>query len=833
MPTLILHIDDRPELPDGFVERLAQEGYEFLQIADPEEAIRLVEERPPALVLMEIQLGSCDGLDLLAGIRDPDLGSLPVLVITRGPRDTAVHGEAIALGVADFLTKPVRAKELRAAIHEIAPPPERDAQEAAPVAGGLSGELADTPMPELLARLRRRGANGVLTAGHAGIRVSVQLRNGSPVGVSSNRRESVAEVLLYETFRWEEGRFDFSEQGWLESDAMLELAGDPAGLLLAGVLDASSARQVRDRLAKRESFYVSITEESESALKAEGIGFSSRQWKLLESLGGADTLSVLLESQVFDERLVYALWVGGWLELRTTPTLTLTELLSDVAELEPELEPAPALEDREQELEELWRAREEREQELEELGRAREEREQELEELGQTREERQQELEELGQTREEREQELEELGRTREERQQELEELGRARKERQQELEELGRAREERQQELEELGRAREERERELEELTRARKERARELKELSPPSDEPEPELDESGLNLDATALGEPELDELGLDLDAPELGEPESERELSDPAQSEPEPALKEPEPARPKPVLRRADRLRTKPSRKQVDPVPAEPEPKHGKIAPLGAPQPASDRDAPTRSLRELAERVLAGDDFQVLDITPPTSDREVRTAYERILQEVPEVEPTAANLVHAQHVKRIRSRIKAAFANLRDDERRRAYSLVREEEQQDRKAKPSADRALEGERWFRKGKAHLDRKRCAEAVEAFGMASHLDPEQGEYASHLGYALYLSNPNDGVVQREAMEHVACGIKRSPKHELSYVYLGRILKAKGDIDVAKKIFLKALRIKPDFHPAVQELRVIEMRESKGKGLLSRLVGR
>ncbi len=65
MPTLILHIDDRPELPDGFVESLAQEGYEFLQITDPEEAIRLVEERPPALVLMEIQLGSCDGLDRL------------------------------------------------------------------------------------------------------------------------------------------------------------------------------------------------------------------------------------------------------------------------------------------------------------------------------------------------------------------------------------------------------------------------------------------------------------------------------------------------------------------------------------------------------------------------------------------------------------------------------------------------------------------------------------------------------------------------------------------------------------------------------------------------
>jgi len=266
------------------------------------------------------------------------------------------------------------------------------------------------------------------------------------------------------------------------------------------------------------------------------------------------------------------------------------------------------------------------------------------------------------------------------------------------------------------------------------------------------------------------------------------------------------------------------------KQADPVQAESAPKDVEIALFGAP-PTDDRDSLSRSLRELAERVLAGDDFEALAITPSASNQEVRSAYEGILADIPEIEPTAANLMLVQRAKRIRSRIDAAYANLRDEEKRRAYSLMREEEEQDRKQKPSAERALEGERWFRKGKTHLEHGRCTEAVEAFGMASHLDPEQGEYVSHLGYALYLSNPNDGVVQREAMEHVACGIKRSPRHELSYVYLGRILEAKGDTEVAKKIFLKALRIKPDFHPAVRELRLLEMRERKG--VLSRLLGR
>jgi CheY-like chemotaxis protein/tetratricopeptide (TPR) repeat protein len=656
-PPLLLHIDERPDLPEGVAQALRRDGYLLEHTADPEQAMRLIEERRPALVLLEVVIESCDGLDLMAGIRDPQFGGVPVLAVTRAPRDSTIHGEAIALGVADFLTKPVRAADLLAAIREIAPAPtsDRATPEAARAKVDLSGNLADTPMPELLARLRRRGANGVLATGHAGIRVGVQLRNGSPVAVSSSRRDAdqVAEVLLYETFRWEEGLYAFSEGRRLDSDATLELTGDPAGLLLAGVLDASPAGQVREGLAKRESLYVSVTQGAEAALEVEGVGLTRRQRKQLENLGGADTLSVLLASKAFDARLVYALWVGGWLELRTPPTLTLTELLGDTAELEPELD-------------------------------------------------------------------------------------------------------------------------------------------ELELPQDELEPEL---------------------CDL-------------------TEARPAAKQPDAEKVAAAPKQADAAAAEPSSRQVAPLQSDPAPTHGEIAPLRA-APAEDHDQLSRSLRELAERVLGGDDFEALGVSPSASDQEVRSAFEGLLQEIPEIESTTANLMLAQRAKRIRSRIKAAYANLRDEEKRRAYSLLREEEQQDRKAKPSAERALEGERWFRKGNAHLERRRWAEAVEAFGMASHLDPEQGEYSSHLGYALYLSNPTDKVVQREAMEHVASGIKRSPKHALSYVYLGRMLKAKGDVEVAKKVFLKALRIEPDFHPAVQELRVLEMRERKGKGVLGRLLRR
>ena len=130
-------------------------------------------------------------------------------------------------------------------------------------------------------------------------------------------------------------------------------------------------------------------------------------------------------------------------------------------------------------------------------------------------------------------------------------------------------------------------------------------------------------------------------------------------------------------------------------------------------------------------------------------------------------------------------------------------------------------------------FRKGQGFLSAKKYDQAVEAFGMATHLDPNQGEYVSHLGYAQFLSNPKDAVVQRESMEQIARGIKASPDREMPHIYLARILQQKGDIEGAEKVFRRALKINPDSHAANQALRVLKMREDKGKGLFSRLLKR
>jgi predicted TPR repeat methyltransferase len=84
-------------------------------------------------------------------------------------------------------------------------------------------------------------------------------------------------------------------------------------------------------------------------------------------------------------------------------------------------------------------------------------------------------------------------------------------------------------------------------------------------------------------------------------------------------------------------------------------------------------------------------------------------------------------------------------------------------------------------------------------------------------------------LSRPDDEMVRKEALEDLARGIKLSPHREISYVYLGRIFKVTGDVDVAKKMFTRALQIRPHCREAALELRLMETREQKKGGFLGR----
>ena len=115
----------------------------------------------------------------------------------------------------------------------------------------------------------------------------------------------------------------------------------------------------------------------------------------------------------------------------------------------------------------------------------------------------------------------------------------------------------------------------------------------------------------------------------------------------------------------------------------------------------------------------------------------------------------------------------------------------------------------------------------------ALRLFGQALELYPEEGEYYAHYGWSLHLCHPDNAAMAEEAIEHVKRGIKLASEREKPYLLMGRLCKAIGRPGAAEKMFIRAVQIQPDCVEALRELRLINMRRRKEKGLIRRLLRR
>ncbi len=101
----VLVVDDELEYRDLLREFLALKGYDVLTAADGAEAIHVVKEERPHLVLLDIRMAKMNGLEALRQIRELDQ-EVRVIMVT-GSREEDVGQAALRLGACDIVAKPV------------------------------------------------------------------------------------------------------------------------------------------------------------------------------------------------------------------------------------------------------------------------------------------------------------------------------------------------------------------------------------------------------------------------------------------------------------------------------------------------------------------------------------------------------------------------------------------------------------------------------------------------------------------------------------------------------------------------------------------------------
>lgn len=107
----VLVIDDEPSICWAFETLFASQGHQVLSASSAEEGLKLAEQSPPDLVLLDVRLPGESGLDMLPKLKQ-QIGRCPVIVMTAfGDLETAVA--AVKRGATDYLTKPFELERVK------------------------------------------------------------------------------------------------------------------------------------------------------------------------------------------------------------------------------------------------------------------------------------------------------------------------------------------------------------------------------------------------------------------------------------------------------------------------------------------------------------------------------------------------------------------------------------------------------------------------------------------------------------------------------------------------------------------------------------------------
>ena len=112
----ILVVDDEALLVKGIRFNLQNEGYEVITGSDGLEAVRMVREEKPDLLVLDVMMPNMDGMTACSKIRE--FSNIPIILLT-AKADDMDKLMGFDHGADDYLTKPFNILELKARIRAL------------------------------------------------------------------------------------------------------------------------------------------------------------------------------------------------------------------------------------------------------------------------------------------------------------------------------------------------------------------------------------------------------------------------------------------------------------------------------------------------------------------------------------------------------------------------------------------------------------------------------------------------------------------------------------------------------------------------------------------
>ena len=115
----ILVVDDDTDFRAGLRMALEMKGYQVEEASNGQEALTRLTEKPPLLVLLDLQMPVMNGREMLQRMRaQPELKEVPVVIIS----GFGFEWEAELMGAQGYIGKPFEPQELESTIANLLRP---------------------------------------------------------------------------------------------------------------------------------------------------------------------------------------------------------------------------------------------------------------------------------------------------------------------------------------------------------------------------------------------------------------------------------------------------------------------------------------------------------------------------------------------------------------------------------------------------------------------------------------------------------------------------------------------------------------------------------------
>jgi len=115
----ILIVDDEAPIREMIAVALEMAGYECLEAANSQEALAIIVDRHPDLLLLDWMLPGSTGIELARRLKRDELtADIPIIMLTaKGEEDNKIQG--LEVGADDYITKPFSPRELVARLKAV------------------------------------------------------------------------------------------------------------------------------------------------------------------------------------------------------------------------------------------------------------------------------------------------------------------------------------------------------------------------------------------------------------------------------------------------------------------------------------------------------------------------------------------------------------------------------------------------------------------------------------------------------------------------------------------------------------------------------------------